>query len=648
MDMEAGVYPERSDRDKPLQASARFRKIFLGVTFILAIFLSPQARAEPLSYLPLGNIPVLHEGRLKPLDTFARVNLLPLYGKSSLKDLRALDWLGEVLFDQESAYQREIFDIKNPEVLAALELPRRESKKYSFLEVKNALAKIQDTLTSIHRKSEEERTPAQNQLAQLYFKVLNYYDLSNSFSLITPQFKIHSTKLAAELGLEAEKDYNYMEMLRVDQLLQKKMEAIKAKKGAAVSDEEKEVTHLSFQMFQIRQGGQSEIFRIFPPQWQGHAEEWFSPWALVLQGQGSPESAKYLGFWKDLAYAVKQQDATKIKQASAAISQYTLNFPEGVFSASILNLEVRYNHLDLFTKSLSFYILAFLLLTLSWIAWEKKARFLAFMVLLLGGALHLAGVVLRIIIMARPPVSNLYESIVFVGLIASVFGIILESKRKNGLGILIATVVGATLHFLGNAYASDGDTMGMLVAVLNTNFWLATHVVTISIGYGCSFVGGVVGHVYLIRRLLPSTKESRLEELYQAMMGIALFALFFSLFGTILGGIWADQSWGRFWGWDPKENGALLIVLWLIWLLHGRISGQIKALGFALGMVIINIIVALAWFGVNLLNVGLHSYGFTQNIATNLALFCVGELLFGLVFYFLNKRRRVKPWRNGL
>ena len=135
----------------------------------------------------------------------------------------------------------------------------------------------------------------------------------------------------------------------------------------------------------------------------------------------------------------------------------------------------------------------------------------------------------------------------------------------------------------------------------------------------------------------PNTK--RLAELYRSMFGVSLFALFFSLFGTILGGIWADQSWGRFWGWDPKENGAMLIVLWLLWLLHGLISKHIGQLGFAFGMVITNIIVALAWFGVNLLGVGLHSYGFTENILSNLMIFCGAELIFGFTFYFLLRKR---------
>jgi len=107
-------------------------------------------------------------------------------------------------------------------------------------------------------------------------------------------------------------------------------------------------------------------------------------------------------------------------------------------------------------------------------------------------------------------------------------------------------------------------------------------------------------------------------------------ALFFCLFGTILGGIWADQSWGRFWGWDPKENGALFIVLWFLVLLHGRLAGILKMDGWALGHILTNVAVALSWFGVNLLNVGLHSYGFIKGVAWGLSVFCGLELAFFL------------------
>ena len=180
----------------------------------------------------------------------------------------------------------------------------------------------------------------------------------------------------------------------------------------------------------------------------------------------------------------------------------------------------------------------------------------------------------------------------------------------------------------------------MLVAVLNSNFWLATHVTTITLGYGASLVAGFIGHVYLIQAIRAPHNSFSLKDIHKNLFGITLIALFLTLFGTILGGIWADQSWGRFWGWDPKENGALLIVLWQLMMVHMRLTGLAKPAGFALGMIMNNIIVVIAWFGVNLLNVGLHSYGFTSGVALNLALFIVLELITGLGTYYWVQSRK--------
>ena len=154
----------------------------------------------------------------------------------------------------------------------------------------------------------------------------------------------------------------------------------------------------------------------------------------------------------------------------------------------------------------------------------------------------------------------MYESIIFVGLIGVICALFLEYNRKDGMGIFIGAMTGGVLHFVGFGYANDGDTLGMLVAVLNSNFWLATHVTTITIGYGTSLFAGLLGHIYLLQLIRNPFDKKYLKTVNSNLVGATLFALFFTLFGTILGGIWADQSWGRFWGWDPKENGALLIV----------------------------------------------------------------------------------------
>jgi ABC-type transport system involved in cytochrome c biogenesis permease subunit len=259
--------------------------------------------------------------------------------------------------------------------------------------------------------------------------------------------------------------------------------------------------------------------------------------------------------------------------------------------------------------------------------------------MIVGFLLHSYGLISRMIIMQRPPVTTLYESILFVSFILVLFALIFEYFRRDTLGILIASIGGVFLHFIGFKYAADGDTLGVLVAVLNSNFWLSTHVTTITTGYGVSLVAGLMAHVYLIVCVLRPQNKKLLNKLFDNTYGLTLMGLFFTMFGTILGGIWADQSWGRFWGWDPKENGALLIVLWHLMMLHLRVSGLVQKIGYAYGVSLVNIIVALAWCGVNLLNVGLHSYGFTDNVATNLFLFIGFEIIFMTTMYFLAKKR---------
>ena len=96
--------------------------------------------------------------------------------------------------------------------------------------------------------------------------------------------------------------------------------------------------------------------------------------------------------------------------------------------------------------------------------------------------------------------------------------------------------------------------------------------------------------------------------------GTVCFAIFFSFVGTVLGGLWADDSWGRFWGWDPKENGALLIVFWNALVLHARWGGMIKDRGLAVLVLGGNVVTTWSWFAVNQLGIGLHSYGFTEGV----------------------------------
>jgi ABC-type transport system involved in cytochrome c biogenesis permease subunit len=160
----------------------------------------------------------------------------------------------------------------------------------------------------------------------------------------------------------------------------------------------------------------------------------------------------------------------------------------------------------------------------------------------------------------------------------------------------------------------DGDTFSVLVAVLDTQFWLSTHVVCITIGYAVTFAAGFIALAYILATMLTPAMNKDTRRLFSNIIyGVTCFALFFSFFGTVLGGLWGDDSWGRFWGWDPKENGALMIVLWSALLLHARWGGLVKERGIAILAVLGNIVVLWSWKGVNSMGVGLHAYAASED-----------------------------------
>jgi ABC-type transport system involved in cytochrome c biogenesis permease subunit len=224
-------------------------------------------------------------------------------------------------------------------------------------------------------------------------------------------------------------------------------------------------------------------------------------------------------------------------------------------------------------------------------------------------------------------VTNLYSSAIFIGWGMVLLGLVLELVFRLGIGNIVAAASGFATLLIAYLLAADGDTMEVLQAVLDTQFWLATHVTTITIGYATTYVAGLIGLIFIVRGVLtPSLSPELARTLSRMIYGVTCFAMFFSFVGTVLGGLWADDSWGRFWGWDPKENGALMIVLWNAVLLHARWGGLVRDRGIAMLAVFGNIVVSWSWFGVNQLGAGLHSYGFTSGVTVALWAFVASQM----------------------
>ena len=229
--------------------------------------------------------------------------------------------------------------------------------------------------------------------------------------------------------------------------------------------------------------------------------------------------------------------------------------------------------------------------------------------------IHTIGLMARIWISGRPPVTNLYSSAIFIGWIAVILFLVIERITKVSVGNVLACIVGFITLLLAYNLGTQDDTFKVMQAVLDTQFWLATHVVCITVGYGTTFVAGMLAFAYIIGAVFIPAFNGAIRKVFSNLIyGTICFSLLFSFVGTVLGGLWADDSWGRFWGWDPKENGALIIVIWNALVLHARWGAMIKERGLAVLAIFGNVVTAWSWFGPNQLGFGLHSYGFTEGV----------------------------------
>jgi len=285
-------------------------------------------------------------------------------------------------------------------------------------------------------------------------------------------------------------------------------------------------------------------------------------------------------------------------------------------------------------RALHWFLLALIVVALGWMAPKKKWLWAAGIVMTaIPLSFLVTDIVLRCVIRSRPPIVNLYDTFLFIAAVGVTAAIVAEVVVRRRFIIALAPVFGALLIALARAFeVEDGkDQMAPLQAVLDTNYYLATHVTSINIGYAAGMFASLVGTAWLLMQAFGIRRRDTVfhKSVVRATYGLVAFGLIFAVFGTIYGGVWANDSWGRFWGWDPKENGALLICIAQVSLLHARFCGWVKDLGFCIGAALTGIVVAFSWFHVNLLGIGLHSYGFASSTKT--ALFTYYGVELGLV-----------------
>ena len=576
--------------------------------WIAANWMPPKVAKSDVDLGKFGKIPVLVGGRVKPLDTVARNSLLIIHSKQELsleggKTLSAMQWLIDVLFNASVADQYPVFVVQNDEVLGLFGWEQSQRKYFSFAELAPFSKQIDEQGEQAEQLEAVQRSAYQSAILNLRNAVILYQKLKNSAQPESAQnfadeldLFMQSVPAAAKAAAQAQRGENF--------------DKVKLNDVATLVQKYERMSEMAY------------ILAV-PPLDNGN--DWHSVGDGLLHSIGTGEIHPIVMEYARIGDAYRARDHAGFNQHVDLVTNWFAKEKPNAMTRT--SFEFLFNRLQPFSQSMTIYLLAFLLACGSWLGWSRTLNRSAFYLLLLALAIHSFGLFSRMYLQERPPVTNLYSSAIFIGWGAVIVSLILERIYRDGIGAACAGAIGFVTLIIAHHLAGSGDTLEMLQAVLDTNIWLATHVVCITTGYSAMFLAGMLAIIYVVRGVFTrSLTKSTADSLARMTYGVVCFATLFSFVGTVLGGIWADQSWGRFWGWDPKENGAVLIVLWCAITLHARWGGFIRQRGLMMMAIFGNIVTSFSWFGVNMLGVGLHSYGFMQKAFPWLLGFMISQL----------------------
>jgi ABC-type transport system involved in cytochrome c biogenesis permease subunit len=538
--------------------------IGLAVVYLIAMMAPPAESDDRMRLAEFGALPLQDSGRIKPFDTLARNSLMIVSGKQTFVDEKK----------HEQPAIRWLLDVMTSGPLFQA-IDEKEGTHFAFAAEKHRV------------------------------------------------FRIDNPEVVTLIGLERREGSRYS----IDELrdrfpkLQEEAEKVARRDPKALTPYEKGI-HDLYQHLQVymKLARWPETLYTVPP---GSPEEEWQSFQEARESGRDPAAAGVARLL--LAYA-----RNDVKNFNKELDDYRKQFgPPLEPEVQRSEVESFFNHFEPFYQCTILYVFVFVLACLSWLGWFGPLNRTAFWLAVVTLVVHTLALVGRMYLTDRwfVFVTNLYSSAVFIGWGCVVLCLVLEKIFHNSIGNVLAAFCGAATMLIAHHLGSDGDTLALLQPVLDTNFWLATHVTCVTMGYTATFVAGFLGVVYILAGVVtPALSRPVSKILGQMLYGVVCFATLLSFTGTVLGGIWADQSWGRFWGWDPKENGALLIVIWNALLLHARWGGLVKQRGMALLAVVGNMVTGWSWFGTNQLGVGLHAYGFNDTLANGLVIFWGSQL----------------------
>jgi ABC-type transport system involved in cytochrome c biogenesis permease subunit len=566
--------------------------VVLGFFYFFFQAAQPSDPVEGFHLQEFARLPIVDRGRVKPMDTFARVSLM-------------------VMNDGFQTFKPDI----------------SEKEKAELTTLKNKSARTPEenkTFSSLSEK--DKRQPA----VRWMLDVMTSRFSDNHIAEKHKVFRIENDQLLGLLALEPRPGLRYSIEEFAPQIgeLEKAGKAADQKENAKKDAFDKSVLQLAHHLQSYMEIASLQTPLVIPA---GKGEDWKPFMQAALESRNANQADPNAGmnptvskFGEMLLSYLKNEPLNFNK---ALIEYRELITKELPVQSEISGFEVFFNHFAPFYHCIVVYLFVFLISCFAWVTAPATLNKTAFWLCILTLLVHTWALGSRMHIQGRPPVTNLYSSAIFIGWGCVLGCLMLEAVYKNGIGNIVGSITGSLTLLIAQHLSAEGDTLEMMQAVLDTNFWLATHVTCVTLGYTATFVAGFLGIVYVIMGIVTTTlTPERDKSLTQMIYGVVCFAMLFSFVGTVLGGIWADQSWGRFWGWDPKENGALLIVIWNAIILHARWGGMAKSRGVALLAIAGNMVTGWSWFGTNQLGVGLHAYGFNDQLAWGLTAFWLSQL----------------------
>ena len=637
-----------------------FLSLFFLFLFPISALSSEESTAPPFAKA-LGTLPLQEGGRIKPFDSFARESLLQIYGKQSYGGRPAHEVVFTWILNPSLWTKKPLILISHKQLKKDLALP--ENQKHFSIEDLEKKAQIPLLLQDLEARKERgyKLRDYDRSLSRLQSQMGRLAQIMNGELAFLPS-KDSKTKTWIpfhHFDEDQKKSFSNLtqDFLKVVQFYVKRVK-VRARGGRAKEGEGKGEKE------EGEDGGDND-----------HKDDEDDEGNKDEDDEGR---AKFIQ--KELLQAQRQLEESIQQFKDRGRKIQPANYP----SERRIRWEVHYNNFKPFFWASLLYFFVLLLGFFNYLyqsLWSNKQnsmdtdsrdaspslpetlalqsplatffqrlRILTVLVCVVAFLLHSYGFILRVYLSQRPPVSNIYETLVWVAWGAMVFAFLLSYLRRFFPVLISGALVASLCLFVSDIAPTILDpSIRPLEAVLRSNFWLFFHVLTITISYAAFFIAFVLAELGLWTYLqtaktveesdkenVPSNKVQRILKVREQLLSVLYLCLQIGVVllttGVILGGIWADYSWGRFWGWDPKETWALIALLGYIVILHGRIAGWLKEFGLFMASSFAFFLVIMSWYGVNfLLGTGRHSYGFGSGGAVYVFSFAGLHLFYALV-----------------